>query len=63
VWEFAQPYLETVQDNAHAEGMPKPSRDDVVSALAWLAAHWPPGVAKAAIEAYIKAEREWKLTR
>jgi hypothetical protein len=58
LWSFALPALAEIQEKAQAKGMPKPSRDNVASAMVWTAASLPPEVCKAMIEAYIAAERD-----
>jgi hypothetical protein len=58
IWTFASPALSAMQEKAHAKGMPRPSRDDVASAAVWLAAQLPAEVCKAAVEAYVAAEKE-----
>jgi hypothetical protein len=58
IWGFALPALTDVIDNAHAKGMPRPTRDDAASAAVWVLAQLPPEVCKAFIEAYIAAEKE-----
>lgn len=58
LWAFALPALTEVQENVHAKGMPRPTRDDVASAMVWVAAQQPPEVSKAVVEAYISAERD-----
>jgi hypothetical protein len=58
IWQFARPALAAIQENAHAKGMPRPSRDDTASAMVWVAAQLPPEVCKAMVEAYISAEKD-----
>jgi hypothetical protein len=38
------------------EGMQKPGKDDIASGLIWTACRMPPGVVKAMIEGFTKAE-------
>jgi hypothetical protein len=58
IYQFAQPALAALQGTIHAKGMPRPSRDDVASAMVWVAAQLPPEVSKAMVEAYISAEKD-----
>jgi hypothetical protein len=59
LWEFAGRGVPDLQDKLHAEGMREPpSKDDIASALVWMATQMPGAVVKAMIESYTKAERE-----
>ena len=56
IYDLAGRDLAVFQDLLHAEGMRRPSKDDLASALVWIAQQLPPVVVKAMIEAYTKAE-------
>jgi hypothetical protein len=53
---FVEADLARLQDDLRATGMQKPSRDDVVSALVFMAARLPVDVVKGVMEAYWKAK-------
>lgn len=57
LWEFAARELPELQDALFALGMQKAGRDDLTSALVWIAQRLPPPVVKAIVEAYLAAER------
>lgn len=57
LWEFATRELLELHDALLALGMQKAGKDDLASALVWLAQRLPPEMVKSLIEAYLAEER------
>jgi hypothetical protein len=55
---FVRPDLRVLQDDLHAKGMKRPSKDDVASALIYAARRSPVEGIKGLLEAYFAAERD-----
>jgi hypothetical protein len=58
IWEFAGRSWPEIQEKLHAESIQDASKDDLASALLWLAGQLPGPVVKSVIESYIAAERD-----
>jgi hypothetical protein len=56
IWEFVASDLIALQEALQADGMQKPSKDDIASGLIWAARRMPAPVVKAMIESYTKEE-------
>jgi hypothetical protein len=56
LWEFAGRDLRDLQEALLALGMQKASKDDLASALIWIARRMPAPVVKAMIEHYLAEE-------
>lgn len=63
LWEFATRELPDLQDALLALGMQKAGKDDLASALIWLAQRLPPEMVKSLVEAYLAEERNDFVSR